>query len=153
MTKEEMNEILHVLGLDEWRESDLMYVFYRTADGVVHNFSLGVRRGREMSDEEVVRFMRREYPASRMGEVLTVERPERANRLERVESYDDWLDVTAACDLLKVGRSTLYRWIDRGVFHATRVGSRTYISRSEIERILRENIIQENGRIDATCPI
>ena len=153
MTKDELQELLQELGLDYEAEANQVYVFYVTRDGLVHNFSLNVRRGTGMSDDEVVGLMRSEYPSTREGRVLTVERPVGGEHNARAVEYDEWLDVSDACRLLKIGRATLYRWMSRGVFHASHVGSRTYFSRSEIERILRENIIQENGRIDGSCRI
>ena len=40
MTKEALQEILHVLELDYETEPSLVYVFYTTPDGRVNNFSI-----------------------------------------------------------------------------------------------------------------
>ena len=49
MTKEALQEILHVLELDYEAEPTMVYVFYATPDGRVNNFSISMRRGREAS--------------------------------------------------------------------------------------------------------
>lgn len=149
MTKEELNEILRILGLDEWRESAQIYVFYRRPDGVVENFSLNVRRGREMTDEEVIGLMRREYPASREGEVLAVERPKGGEYHKQARA--DWLDVPEVCQMLNISTRTLRKWTAMGVFSAYRVNGKLYYERNDIDRAMRNNIVMENGRLDKSC--
>ena len=149
MTKEEINVILRILGLDEWRDNPKLYVFYRTPDGLVHNFSLGVSIGREMSDEEVESFMRREYPASREGEVMAVERPYGGDYIGKARP--DWIDVPEACSILNINDRTLRRWTRKGVFNAYQVQGKLYYSRHDIDKALAENIIKENGRLDTSC--
>ena len=149
MTKDEMDEILRILGLDEWRESALMYVFYRTPDGLVHNFSLGVRRGREMSDEEVENLMRREYPASREGEVIRIDRP-RCGEYHTAAKLT-WVDVPEVCRMLNISVRTLREWTRKGVFNSYLVGGKLYYERGDIDRAIAGNIVKENGRLDTAC--
>jgi len=148
MTKEEINKILHTLGLDEWRESESLYVFYRTPDGMVHNFALGVRRGRTMSDDEVVDLMRREYPSTRESTVMGVDRPRSGEYHE--EPQPEWIDVPEACRMLKITAPTLRKWTAKGAFTAHRVDRKIYYDRREIDRALADNYIKENGRLDTT---
>lgn len=149
MTKEEMNEILRILGLDEWRESAQIYVFYRRPDGVVENFSLNVRRGREMTDEEVIGLMRREYPASREGEVISIDRPRSGEY--HTEARPTWLDVTEVRKLLNISVRTLREWTRKGVFHSYLVGGKLFYERGDIDRAIADNIVKENGRLDTAC--
>lgn len=148
MTKEEMNEILRMLGLDDWHEAQCLYVFYMNDDGVVRNFALNVKRGRDMSDEQVVAMMRREYPESRSGEVLAVERPRGAEY--HTAAQPTWMDVAEVCRMLHISVRTLRAWTRKGVFTAHRVGGKLYYERSEIDRAVQGNIRQENGRLDKT---
>ena len=77
MTKEELEDMLHVMGLDYEAEADKIYVFYVHPDGRVDNFSISVRHGRAMSNGDIEELMRREYPSTREGTVMAVERPPR----------------------------------------------------------------------------
>ena len=147
MTKEELEDILHTLGLDYEPEANQIYVFYVLPDGRVNNFSLSMRRGKGMCDDEILTLMRNEYPATRCGRVLTVERPHGAARYAEVQR--DWLNVNTVCEMLSVSRKTLRKWTARGLFHASYVGDRIYYERAEIERVMRENLVTEKGRIDA----
>ena len=149
MTKEEFQEIMRALGLAGECESTNVYVFYRTDDGMVHNFSLGVRAGRTMSDEEVVGMMRREYPSTRVGEVLTVERPQEGEHHRRARP--EWLDVTEVCRMLNINDRTLRRWTRKGVFNSYMVNGKLFYEKGDIDRAIAENIIQENGRLDTAC--
>lgn len=146
MTKEELQEILHELELDYEAEPTLIYLFYSTPDGRVNNFSISVRRGRRLSDRQLERLMRREYPATRQGTVIHTERPEWRPSTE-------WVDVTDVCNILHISNRTLRRWTERGLFHPTLMdgGRKLYFKRDEIDRVLESNAVQENGRIDATA--
>ena len=145
MTKEALQEILHVLELDYEAEPTLVYVFYALPDGRVDNFSISVHSGRSMTDNEIVNIMRREYPATRDAKVISVERPEQQPPKPRKE---EWLDANEVCKMLHISRRTLKRWTDRGLFIASQMGDRLYYSRDEIDRALRANIISESGRVD-----
>lgn len=131
MTKEELQKILRLLGLDYAAEAKLVYVFYELPDGRIGNFSLGIRRGRTMSDDEVVGMMRREYPATRQGTVLTIERPSEAPRSE------EWLDTADVCAMLKVTPRTLRNWSHAGRLKPHRVGNRVYYSHREIDELIK----------------
>lgn len=146
MTKDELEDVLHVLGLDYEPEANQIYVFYVRHDGRVDNFSLNVRRGSGMSDSEILTLMRREYPATRQGEVTAVERPHGMRRVEQVQR--DWIVVNTVCEMLGVSRKTLRKWTAKGLFHASHVGDRIFYERAEIDRVMRANLVQENGRID-----
>lgn len=146
MTKEELEDVLHVLGLDYEPEANQIYVFYVLPDGRVDNFSLSVRCGAGMNDNEILTLMRREYPATRQGRVVAMERPDGTRHFEQVRR--DWVDVNTVCQMLGVSRKTLRKWTTRGLFHASHVGDRIYYERDEVDRVMRANLVQENGRID-----
>lgn len=146
MTKEELDEILRVLGIDADRAANQIYVFYVLPDGRVDNFSLTVKKGRRMSDEAVERLMRREYPSTREGHVLAVERPEWR------PPEQQWLDAVEAANMLKVTTRTLRTWREKGYLTAYQPGNgRVYYSRQEIDRLIESNALQENGRMDKTA--
>lgn len=147
MTKEELQEILHDLELDYEAEPTLIYLFYVLPDGRVNNFSISMRRGGHLNDQQLERLMRKEYPATRQGALIHTERP------EKVPENTEWLDTTEVCQLLHISDRTLRKWKERGLFHPSEVeGSRKlYYNRNEINRVLASNIVQENGRIDKTA--
>ena len=154
MTKEELEDMLHVMGLDYEAETDQIYVFYVRPDGCVDNFSISVRRGRKMSDNAIVEMMRREYPATRQGEVMAVERPRGCvyskAQEQRERTKEEWLDTTDVCNMLKVSDRTLRSWRRQGYLKGYNTGGRVYYSRQEIDALLRSNAIQENGKLDKT---
>ncbi|MBQ9417209.1 MAG: helix-turn-helix domain-containing protein [Bacteroidales bacterium] len=139
MNKQELKSILHTLGLDAECEPTVLYVFYRMPDGWVSNFSLSLREGERMSDEEVVELMRREYPATREAAPLAVERPEGVRWLPT-----EWVDTADLCQWLKVSRRTVERWMSRGLIKGYRMGGRLYFSRSEVDRALIEGRVKQN---------
>lgn len=146
MTKEELQEILRDLELDYEAEPTLIYLFYALPDGRVNNFSISVRRGDRMSDRKLERLMRSEYPATRQGKVVRVERP-------NWEPPTEWLDVTDVGRMLHVSDRTVRSWAKRGVLHPTSMqgGRKLYFDREEIDRVLASNAVMENGRIDLTA--
>ena len=144
MTKKEMQKILQILGLDYEAEPSLIYVFFEHPDGRIDNFSVSLRRGRKMTDKSIVELMRKEYPATRDGEVVAVERPGRKPRSE------EWLDSTDVCNMLKISKRTLRSWKRQGLFSASTVNGKNYYRRTDIEQLLKDNVVQENGRIDRT---
>jgi excisionase family DNA binding protein len=146
MTKEEIKEILHILELDYEAEPSLIYVFYRTRDGVFRNFSISVRQGDHLSDLELVSLMRREYPATRQGDVVDVERPAMLP-----PAGERWLDTSDVCHLLKISRQTVSSWAKKGYLTPYCVGGRVYFSRTQIDHFIRSNAIDENGRLDKTA--
>lgn len=148
MTKEELEDVLHILGLDYEPEANQIYVFYVRDNGRVDNFSLSMRRGAGMKDDEILTLMRNEYPATRQGRVLAVERPHGIKHCDKVSR--DWVDVNTVCEMLNISRKTLRKWTNRGLFHASRVGERIFYERAEVDRVMRENLVQENGRVDKT---
>lgn len=143
MTTEELQDILHVLGLDYEADANQIYVFYVLPDGRVDNFSLTVRRGARMNDKEIVSLMRREYPSTRQGTVMAVERPE-----WRPAKPDEWLDTADVCSMLKVTARTLRRWCKKGYLKARYTDRKKYFNRKEIDALINSNAIQENGKID-----
>lgn len=147
MTKNELEDMLHVLGLDEEAEANLVYVFFTHSDGRVDNFSIAVRRGRAMSDKELVKLMKREYPSTRDGDVIRVERP----RWRPATAAEEWIEAADVCEMLKISRRTLQRWTRRGVFHAAKIEDRAYYRRRDIDEAIEKNMVQENGRIDTTA--
>lgn len=144
MTKNELEDMLHVLGLDEEAEANLVYVFFTHSDGRVDNFSIAVRRGRAMSDKELVKQMKREYPSTRDGDVIRVERP------KRVERPNEWMDTTDVCNMLKVTSRTVQTWCRKGYLKPRYTARKVYFSRREIDALIDSNAIQENGRMDKT---
>ena len=147
MTKEELEDVLHVLGLDYEPEANQIYVFYVRPNGLVDNFSLTVRRGSGMSDSEILTLMRNEYPATRNGRVMALERPNGLKHFDQVKR--DWVDVNTVCKMLGVTRKTLRKWTNKGVFNASHIGDRLFYERADVERVMRANVIQDNGRLDS----
>lgn len=148
MTKETLQEILHILELDYEAEPTLAYVFYRTPDGQVNNFSISIRHGGgKLSDEQLQELMHREYPSSRGCATIAVERPHVRKPLS------EWLDVNEVCQMLHISDRTLRSWTHRGLFHPSipEGGRKKYYRRSEIDHVLEANAIQENGRLDQTA--
>lgn len=145
MTKEELQGLLHILELDYEAEPTLIYLFYTTPDGKVNNFSISVRRGGTMSDTRLEELMRREYPSTRQGTLVAVERPEPVSTTE-------WLDTTDVCQILHISIRTLKRWTARGLFRPVRMEGcrRNFFLRSDIDQVLKNNTVMENGRIDIT---
>lgn len=144
MTREELEEVLRALEIDVDAPADHVYVFYAHADGRVDNFSLGVTPGGRMSDAAVERLMRREYPSTRDGRVLAVERPDWRSAEQR------WLDTTEVCNMLHVSDRTLRSWRREGYLKGRFIGGRVYYRYVEIVALLESNALQENGRLDRT---
>ena len=144
ITKEELQEILRDLELDYEAEPTLIYLFYVTPDGTVNNFSISVRRGGHLNDSQLERIMRREYPATRQGDLIRVERP------ETTPDTQEWIDRSEACRMLHISRKTLWKWTKRGLFTPSKVEGMVYYSRTEINNVIASNLLQENGRIDRT---
>ena len=144
MTKEALQEILHILELDYEAEPTLVYVFYATPDGRVNNFSISVRQGGEMSRQQLTKLMHKEYPATREGDIIAVERPE-------WRPMTEWIDVAEVCRWLHISRKTLWKWSKEHLLHPSKVEGRVYYNRMEIDRLIRANVIDENGRLDRTA--
>lgn len=145
MTKEALQEILHVLELDYEAEPTLVYVFYVLPDGRVDNFSISVRHGAAMNREQLESLMHREYPATRQGKVLAVEKP------TDWKPMVEWLDSTEVCRLLHISRKTLWKWSNKKLLTPSKVEGRIYYDRAEIDRLIQSNAITENGRLDKTA--
>ncbi|MBR1550178.1 MAG: helix-turn-helix domain-containing protein [Bacteroidales bacterium] len=143
MTNEELKRIMEMLELDCEAPIPLIYVFYRLPDGRINNYSISVRRGNKMSDEHLVELMRHSSPTLRDSEVLAVDRPDWVPPTE-------WLDVPDVCRLLRISRKTLWKWTRKGLLNAAKVEGRTYYDRADIDRMIRDNVIMENGRLDST---
>lgn len=144
MNKEELEDLLHVLGLDYEAEPSLIYLFYATPDGRVNNYSISVRRGDSMNDHELEQLMRREHPATRDSELVYVDRPN--------VPLCPWLDTTEVCNMLHINPRTLRRWTARGLFHPSMVGGRQYYNINEINAVMAANVVTENGHIDLHLP-
>jgi predicted DNA-binding transcriptional regulator AlpA len=93
--------------------------------------------------EKLVGMMRRSSPSLRQTEVLGVERPDWVPPVE-------WLDIPDVCRLLRISRKTLWKWTKKGILNAAKVEGRTYYDRADIDRMIRDNAIEENGRLDKT---
>ncbi|MBR1766905.1 MAG: helix-turn-helix domain-containing protein [Bacteroidales bacterium] len=143
MKKEEIQQILKALELDYEAEPTLIYVFYKLPDGRIDNFSISVRHGGAMSDDQIERLMRSEYPASRTASMVGVERPE-----VEVDRRKEWIDTGEVCRWLKISRKTLWLWTKKGLFHPSRTEGRLLYDRYEIEEVIASNIVCENGRLD-----
>ena len=144
MTKEALQEILHVLDLDYEAEPTLVYVFYATPDGRVNNFSISVRRGSDMSRKTLTKLMHKEYPATREGDILAVEKPQ-------WKPMTEWLDSAEVCRWLRISRKTLWKWSKENLIHPSKVDGRVYYNRWEIDQMIQSNVIDENGRLDKTA--
>ena len=146
MKKEELEDLLHVLGLDYEAEASLIYLFYTTPDGLVNNFSINIRHARQrnrkpMTVQQLADLMQQQYPASRGSRLLAVERP---------DSRTHWIDTAEVAKRLKVSPQTVNSWGRKGLLHPSRLGRKNYYDAAEVEKLLRSNIIQDNGRMDKT---
>lgn len=147
MTIEELKELVETLDIDLNPRSNMIYVFYTTPDGAVNNLSISVRRaklpnGHKMSDGDLAGLMQ-QYPGAREGTIMAVERPH--GNLHR------WMDAVEVCQALHTSRQTLRRWIHCGILHPSTMGRKLYFDAEEVDRILRENMIRESGRLDETA--
>lgn len=142
MTKEELDEILRTLEIDVDAPANQIYVFFVRPDGRVDNFSLTVHKGRKMSDAQIETLMRREYPTTREGRVLAVERPEWR------PPQQQWLDTVEVCNLLKVSSRTLRSWAAEGLLRPRSIERRNYYRRQDIDRLLEGNAMTEGHRLD-----
>lgn len=143
---QELKEILHTLKLDFDAEPQLIYVFYETPDGLVNNLSISVgsarqRNRRPMTAQQLAELMNR-YPAAAGARLVAVEHP--------TGGLTHWIDSADACRRLGICRRTLQRWEQHGALHPSRVGRRTYYDADEIDTLLRNNMRQDNGRLDKT---
>lgn len=143
LTKQELEDILHLLGLDYEAEANQIYVFYVLPDGRVDNFSLSLKRGKRMSDDDIVGLMKREYPASREGTVLTVERPEHHS-----SGTDEWLDIADVCQRLHITSRTLRNWRKAGMLRQYCIGGKIYFRRTEVDSMISANVVSEQGKLD-----
>lgn len=147
MTIEELKELVDALKLDLNPQSNMIYVFYTTPDGTVNNLSISLRRaklpdGHKMTDGDLAKLMQ-QYPDARRGTIMAVERPR--GDLHR------WMDAVEVCQALHTSRQTLRRWIHCGLLHPSTLGRKLYFDADEVDRILRENMITESGRLDETA--
>lgn len=146
MTLEELRTLARQLDIDLEQPSNLIYVFYTTGDGRVNNLSISVKRaklpdGRKMGDGDLADLMQ-QYPDAREGRIVAVERPR--GDLHR------WIDAVELREKLHLSQRTIDRWVERGLLHPSCLGRKRYFDIDEVDRIIRSNIIQENGRIDKT---
>ena len=145
MTIEQLQEIMRDLHLEFDAKPSLVYVFYQTDDGLINNFSISVHRARQrnrqpMTDAQLAALMQREYPATRQGRILAVERPP--------QPLTQWLDTHEVCRRLHTTSRTLRRWVSRGLLHPSHTAHRCYYDAAEVDDLLRSNVIQDNGRLD-----
>lgn len=147
MTKETLQEILHILELDYEAEPTLAYVFYRTSDGRINNFSISIRHGGgELNDEQLQELMHQEYPSTRGTTTIAVERP------EKVLPVAEWLDTAEVSQMLHVTPRTLRNWASRGWLRPMKMGGRRiYYKHSDIDAIIEAHAIDEHGRFDSTA--
>lgn len=146
MSIEELREILEKLNIGFDEKPRMIYIFYETPDGMVNNLSVSLRRakrrdGRYMNQRELMELTQK-YPVARESKVIAVEHPN--------EGLTRWLDTVDVCEKLHTTRQTLRRWVLKGLLHPSRTGRRIYFDAKEVERLLNSNVIQENGRVDAT---
>ena len=144
MTIDELRQIMHQLKLDFDSDPQLIYVFYKTSDGLVNNFSISIQHARQrnrraMTDQQLADLMQCQYPATRDSSLIAVERP---------TSLTHWLDTSEVCRQLNVSRHTLYRWDKQGLLHPAVMRNRRFYDAAEVDAVLRSNSIQENGRLD-----
>ncbi|MBR1785479.1 MAG: helix-turn-helix domain-containing protein [Bacteroidales bacterium] len=146
MTIEEIKAIVQKLHLDWDGKPNLIYLFYRSDDGLVNQLSISIhsakqKNRRPMTDEQFAALMR-EYPAAREGSLMAIEHPKRG--------LTKWMDTFDVCEQLHTSRQSLGRWVKKGLLRPMKVGRKLYFDPEEIERMIRSNAIQSNGRIDTT---
>lgn len=146
MTPEQLKDLMHRLHLDVDPQPDCIYVFYRTADGLVNNFSISVhsarqRNRRPMTEAQLADLMQ-QYPDARNATLLAMEHPK--------QGLTQWMETTDVCKRLCTSRNTLHRWIRMGLLHPSKLGGRLYFDPDDVEAMLRSHVIQPNGRLDST---
>lgn len=144
MTVEELRQIMHQLHLDCDAEPQLIYIFYQTPDGLVNNLSIHVRhaklRNRQPMTSQQLSDLLQQYPDAAGAQLLATEHPR--------HGLTHWLETSEVCRRLNICYRTLRRWAVSGHLHPTHIGRRTYYDPDEVERLLRTNQRQENGRLD-----
>ena len=69
-----------------------------------------------------------------------------------VDTTDEFYDTAEACKLLRIGYATLYRWIKASRIIPVRVGNRTLIPKSEVERITTVSTSVAAGSVTLSSP-
>lgn len=146
MTIEEMKELVRRLHLDAEQGTDLIYVFYRTPDGLVGNFSISVHSARQrnrkpMTAEQLAELMQ-QYPDARNSTLVAMEHPR--------QGLTEWMDTADVCRRLHTTRNTLHKWCSMGLLHPSKLGGRLYYDPAEVEYLVRSNAWQPGGRLDKT---
>ena len=57
-----------------------------------------------------------------------------------------FLTVAETCDLARISRTTLWRWIETGLLPARKVGRRVLIPKEEVDRLLSAKHVFSRGR-------
>ncbi len=70
--------------------------------------------------------------------VLT--QPPKCDTVRIMVSIDNVYETTEAAQKLQIGYATIYRWIKKGKIIPIRIAGRTLVPKSEVDRILREQI-------------
>ena len=149
MKQNEIINLLRALGIDNPQQPNMLYLFYQTEEGYIRNLSISVRsahlpNGRKMRPADLMALMD-QYPEARDAKVVATEIPQRG--------ITQWVDACDVREMLHTSKSSLQRWVRRGLLHPARVGKskKLYFDRAEIDQLLRSNIIREDGRLDTTA--
>lgn len=138
---------MHQLHLDFDAEPTLIYIFYRTPEGLINNFSISLhaarQRNRQAMTAEQLGNVLGQYPAAADATVVATEHPR--------EGMRQWLDADTVSRRLHTSRRSLARWVQRGLLHPARMNRRLYFDAAEVDRMLADNIITDQGRIDSTA--
>jgi excisionase family DNA binding protein len=72
----------------------------------------------------------------REGKILNaIDREQQAVPFNPIVKQKEFLSIQEACQLLGASRWTLYRLIDKKEIHATKLGRRSIIKRTEIDKL------------------
>jgi excisionase family DNA binding protein len=55
------------------------------------------------------------------------------------------LSIAEACAYLRVGKSTLYRWMDEGKLASAKIGGCRRVPRAALERLVEESMLAAGG--------
>ena len=61
----------------------------------------------------------------------------RINYYKNLEEHKEYLDVNQAMIFLGVDRTTLWRWVNKGVLSKKKLGGKNYYLRDEIKELLK----------------
>ena len=63
------------------------------------------------------------------------------------EKQHPLMTVPEAADRLKCSDGAVRKWLSQGVLKTCKIGSKTFVKRTEVEAIIQRSIVEANGLI------